>query len=378
MKIGILTLPIAENYGGILQAIALYRLLYEAGHNVVLIYKEDTDFLWKKILKIILKKIPFCDIKNLKEKCYNEQERQKRKLFHRVFIEQEIFNISRVLYTKKELENFALQEQFDAIIVGSDQVWRGLYITNWKYNKSYFLDFVDSKNTKKIAYGASFGTDYWDGKKDKAISKLLQDFIAVSVREISGIEICKNTFGYDKAVHVLDPTMLMSKDFYIKELIEKYNPNKFQKGGLLTYILDESVEKYEIVSFIKEILQNNKIHHIKAFNENQTTYSVPEWLSFFYNADFIITDSFHGCVFSIIFEKDFIAIANQARGLGRFKSLLEIFDLQDRLIFDADDLKNKNIVINKIDYTRINKILEKERKKSLNFLFDSLLANKGI
>lgn len=245
MKIGILTLPIAENYGGILQAIALYRLLHKQGHDVTLIYKEDTPFLWKEIIKSMFRKIPFYDINNFKAKYHNEQERQKRKSFHRSFVEQEIFKISEDLYTKKELENFAKKEKFDAVIVGSDQVWRGLHITNWKYNKSYFLDFV-SKNTKKIAYAASFGTGHWEGKEDKDISKLLEEFTAVSVREASGVEICRNTFGYISAEHVLDPTMLMSKEFYKKELIQKYDTSKIQKGGLLTYVLDEEKEKKKL------------------------------------------------------------------------------------------------------------------------------------
>lgn len=371
MKIGILTLPIAENYGGILQAIALYRLLYKQGHEVTLIYKEDTPFLWKEIIKSMFRKIPFCDINNFKAKYHNEQERQKRKSFHRSFVEQEIFKISEDLYTKKELENFANKEKFDAVIVGSDQVWRGLHITNWKYNKSYFLDFVDSKNTKKIAYAASFGTDHWEGKEDKDISKLLQDFTAVSVREASGVEICKNTFGYTSAEHVLDPTMLMSKEFYKNELIQKYDTNKIQKGGLLTYVLDEEKEKKEIINFVKENLQINEVHHLKGFNHNKTTYTVPEWLVSFSNADFIVTDSFHGMVFSIIFEKDFIVIANHARGLDRFVSLLSILGLENRLVFNLEDLKNKKL--DSVDYIKLNGILELKKKKSLDFLFNSLV-----
>jgi hypothetical protein len=157
-------------------------------------------------------------------------ERERRKKFHRPFIEKEIFKISQDLYTKQDLEIFAKDEKFDAIIVGSDQVWRKAYI-NDKYYKSYFLDFVDGTKTKKIAYAASFGKDYWEGKEDiDDISKLLSDFTAVSTREKSGLAICKNSFGFNDAKHVLDPTMLMDKEFYINEIISKYDTSRVSKS----------------------------------------------------------------------------------------------------------------------------------------------------
>lgn len=370
MKIGILTLPIAENYGGILQAIALYRCLYNQGHDVVLIYKETQQILWKNFVREILLKIPFHNFRNIKTNYKIEQARLQRKKFHRAFIENEIFKISEDLYAKQDLENFAKKENFDAIIVGSDQVWRKAYI-NDKYYKSYFLDFIDEAKTKKIAYAASFGKDYWEGKGDsEEISKLLKEFTAISTREKSGIDVCKNSFGFNNAKHVLDPTMLVNKNFYINEIISKYDISNISKGGLLTYVLDEEDEKKEIINFIKETLKMDKVHHLKGFNSSKTTYSVPEWLASFAYADFVVTDSFHGMVFSIIFEKDFVVIGNHDRGLDRFTSLLSLLGLEDRMVFSMEDLKHKKI--NSIDYTRVNKILEENKKSSLEFLMGAL------
>lgn len=372
MKIAILTLPITENYGGILQAIALYRLLDKEGHDVVLIYKESvaTPVSWKKILKEILIKIPFQDFKNLKENKKLNEARLERKKFHRPFIEKEIFKISEDLYTKHDLEEFAKKNNFDAVIVGSDQVWRKAYI-NDKYYKSYFLDFVDGIKTKKIAYAASFGKDEWEGKNDhKEITKLLQDFTAVSVREKSGKDICKKTFDYEKAVHVLDPTMLIGKEFYQEKIIKKYDATDTNKGGLLTYVLDEEVEKKEIIVFLQKNSGLKSVHHLKGFNTLHTTYTVPQWVASFANADFVVTDSFHGMVFSIIFEKEFVVIGNHGRGLDRFVSLLGVLGLEERLVFDVKDLEGKEI--EKIDYSRVNKILENEKKKSLDFLRGAL------
>ena len=374
MKIGILTLPIAENYGGILQAVALYRLLHAQEHEVVLIYKEFHQVWWKKLLIEILAKIPFHDYRNIKNNYKGNKARLKRKAFHRPFVENEIFNISEDLYTKKELENFAKKENFDAVIVGSDQVWRKRYI-NDAYYKSYFFDFVDGRKTKKIAYAASFGKDYWEGRGDSEdIAKLLKDFTAVSIREASGVDICKSSFGYSEAKHVLDPTLLMSKAFYVDEIISKYDTSNIPKGGLVTYVLDEAKEKKEIIELVTKNAELESVHHLKGFKRSKTIYSVPEWLASFAYADFVVTDSFHGMVFSIIFEQDFIVIGNHNRGLDRFTSLLSLIGLQERLVFGVDDLNDKKI--ESIDYDRVNKLIENEKKKSLGFLNGSLTYDK--
>ena len=370
LKIGILTLPIAEIYGGILQTVALYRYLHNQGHDVVLIYKDSYQASWKKIVKDILLNIPFHNIKNIKTNHKIKKEWQNRKSFHRSFIEREIFKISQDLYTKQDLENFVNKENFDAVIVGSDQVWRKAYI-NDKYYKSYFLDFVDGCKTKKIAYAASFGKDYWEGKDDiDYISKLLADFTAVSIREKSGVAICKNSFGFDNAKHVLDPTMLMDKEFYKNEIISKYDTSRVSKGGLLTYVLDEEDEKKQIINFVKNNLNMDKVHHLKGFNTLKTTYSVPEWLASFSNADFVVTDSFHGMVFSIIFEKDFVVIGNVGRGMDRFVSLLALLELEDRLILNKYELNNDRL--KKIDFNKVKEILNKEQKISEEFLEGTL------
>ena len=366
LKIGILTLPIAENYGGILQAVALYRYLHNQGHDVVLIYKDSYQKPLKKIVKEILLKIPFHNLKNIKTNHEKYIEYQKRKAFHRTFVEKEIFKISENLYTKEDLENFVNKENFDAVIVGSDQVWRKAYI-NDKHYKSYFLDFVDGTKTKKIAYAASFGKDYWEGKDYiDDISKLLADFIAVSTREKSGLAICKNSFGFNDAKHVLDPTMLMDKEFYINEIISKYDTSRVSKAELLTYVLDEEDEKKEIIDFVKDNLKIDKANHLKGFNSSKTTYSVPEWLASFSNADFIVTDSFHGMVFSIIFEKYFLVIGNEGRGLDRFVSLLTLLGLEDRLILNKSELNIEKL--KKIDFINVKEILNKEQKISEDFL----------
>ncbi len=373
MKIGILTLPITENYGGILQAVALYRLLHSQGHDVILINKKfyQKQVLWKKIVNAVLLKIPFHNLKQVKTNHRLHQEKLERMEFHRPFVEKEIFNISEDLYTKQNLENFVKKENIDAVIVGSDQVWRKYYIQTDIFYRNYFLDFLDASKTKKIAYAPSFGKDHWEGQNDSEdISKLLKEFTAVSVRESSGVDICKNTFNYNKAIHVLDPTMLMDKRFYKDEIIEKYKESNTNKGGLLTYVLDEAKEKKEIIEFVQKNVGIESAHPLKGFNTSDVTYSVPQWLASFANADFVVTDSFHGMVFSIIFEKEFVVIGNHERGLDRFLSLLSLLGLEDRLIFNVKDLEDKEL--KRIEYSKVNVILDDEKKNSLKFLKEAL------
>jgi hypothetical protein len=370
MKIGILTLPLADNYGGILQAIALYRLLHDNNNEVILIYKEFYPNFFKETLKKIFLNIPFIDFKNVKANNKKENLRLERKKFHRLFIENEIFKISEPLYTQKELEKYIEKENLGAVIVGSDQVWRKQYI-NDKYYKSYFLNFINNKQIKRIAYAASFGKNHWEGKNDlEDISACLKKFDGISTRELSGIDICKNSFGIDNVKHVLDPTLLIGKDFYLNEIISKYKTSNIQKGGIVTYVLDEAVEKKEIIEFMQNSLDIKKINHLKGFSNSKNLYTIPEWLSSFENADFIITDSFHGMLFSIIFEKNFLIIGNPDRGLDRFLSLLSLIELEDRLVFNLADIKNKKLI--NINYDNINKILDINKKISLNFLINSL------
>lgn len=371
LKIGILTLPIAENYGGILQAVALYRLLHNQGHDVVLIYKEtlSSEKLWKKIIKYILFKIPFHNFKNLKFNKKIVGEWQQRILLHRTFIDKEIFKISKNLITKQDLETFVKEEKLDAVIVGSDQVWRKQYI-NDKYYKSYFLDFVDSSITKKIAYSASFGRDIWEGENDRQeIAKCLAEFTAVSTRELAGVSICKESFGFESAKHTLDPTLLIGKEFYL-DMISKYDTSNILKGGLLTYVLDEADDKKQIIDFVQKELNIEKINYLKGFNDTNTIYTVPQWVSSFANAETVVTDSFHGMVFSIIFEKNFIVIGNHSRGLDRFVSLLSLLGLKDRLVFDVKDLDCREF--GSVDYCKVNEVLKENIEESLRFLYGSL------
>lgn len=372
MKIGILTLPIAENYGGILQAVALYQLLERQGHDVTLIYKAHSrsPFLVKEVIRKILLAIPGHNLFNVKVTKQNRIEWAQRRDLHLPFIQNEISKISPTLKTTAELKQYAHEKQFDAVIVGSDQVWRKAYIDD-PYYKSYFLDFIPTQsNTKKIAYAASFGKDYWEGQGDSAtISKLLSDFDGISVREASGIDICKNTFNVNGVQHVLDPTLLMGKEFYL-EMIAKYDLTNISPKKIVTYVLDENDTKKTIIEKAQQNFAclDDDIAHLRGFNKENKTYTLPEWLCSIANADFVITDSFHGMVFSIIFEKQFVVIGNHNRGLERFTSLLNMLQLEERLI----SINPEATITESIDYKRVNQLLRAQQANSEAFLTRAL------
>lgn len=344
MKIGILTLPLHTNYGGILQAYALQTVLERMGHQVF-VFNHGRKYklpLWKLPLsytKRIIKKYilgkkdtrVFAEQYHRKEYAIISQHTQK-------FIDTYINT-----YNLESFKNLRLSD-FDAIVVGSDQVWRPKYFT-YLFNASIenaFLSFARNEKIRRISYAASFGTEDWEysAEDTELCGELLRQFDVVTMREESAVILCKEKFGVE-ASHVIDPTMLLSKEDYIK-LFDVANTLK-SSGNLLTYILDGTPEKTDIINKISKekglipFRVNSKAKSPNASVEERIQPSVESWLRGFYDADFVVTDSFHACVFSIIFSKPFVVIGNQDRGMTRFESLLKMFGLENCLISSHQD-----------------------------------------
>lgn len=337
MKIGILTLPLIGNYGGVLQAYALQKILNNMGHEACLIERRNSKA--EKILKLWLNGVSFLFMRLRGRKIaftLNNKKCDSKKLYIDRFINTYI----NYKYVRSYLN--LNEKDFDAFIVGSDQIWRPIYC-NGKYNKfkifNYYLFFTRNWNIKRLSYAASFGTDKWEYTKIQTwiSKKLIKKFDAVSVREKNGVDLCKKYFDTD-AQWVLDPTMLLTRDDYIS-LFQSHNTPK-SKGSLLVYILDETSEKTQLIDKIEASLSLIPFYVNKANNKTDTNVlpSIEQWLRGFYDAKFVITDSFHACVFSILFMKPFIVYGNKSRGLSRFTSLLNMFGLNDRLVTDLKDL----------------------------------------
>jgi hypothetical protein len=289
---------------------------------------------------------------------YDYDIRNRIDKFHLKRFTKRYINSSSALRSSKDISKYAWRECFDAYVVGSDQVWREVYTFSID---EMFLSFLsDGSKAIRLAYAASFGVNdgYISKERMPKCVELLKKFVAVSVREKSAVKICEEHFGVE-AKHVLDPTMLLSIEDYIK-IFERDNTPK-SKGNLLVYILDDSDEiKQEIKSFsIHNQFIPFKVNELEKVQSKSYAYKLPSieaWLRGFYDAEFVITDSFHACVFSIIFNKPFVCIGNKNRGNARFDSLLGMFGLENRLV---DDVSKINEIINvPIDWLVVNSIFE--------------------
>lgn len=364
MRIGILTLPLHTNYGGILQAYALQTIVKRMGYEVVVLNES-------KVQKLPLYKAPLSYGKRiikkyiLNRKCRIFEEQYQNKIYPIIsqhtqrFIDTYIHCI-----TPKDLSSLNPKD-FDAIVVGSDQIWRSKYYP--KIENAY-LAFAENWNIKRLAYAASFGTDQWEYSpiQTNNCKRLVQKFDAISVRESSAVNLCRQYFGAE-AQHVLDPTMLLDKEDYIK-LFEKAKTPK-SPGNMLVYVLDETQEKTALINKVAKekgltpFRVNSQIGNLNAPLEKRIQPSVEQWLRGFYDAEFIVTDSFHACAFSILFGKPFIVYGNESRGLSRFESLLHLFSLEDRLTINSN-----NITLSDIDWSNVEKRLAYLRAQSQSFL----------
>ncbi|MCG9757473.1 polysaccharide pyruvyl transferase family protein, partial [Shewanella insulae] len=278
-------------------------------------------------------------------------------------------NVSPKLTGDSELAQYFKENRFSHIIVGSDQVWR------YKYGKeffpNFFINFDIPPETKKVAFSASFGTSKWecDAVREE-VSGYLTKFDAISLREHDGVELCSNYFGVTSPKHTCDPTLLNDISLYL-EVCQDVVVNKRK---LSTYVLDSRASVNILISDISSALDvcREDIHQFghrrsrKLRDDN-----LAEWLSVFRDSDFIITDSFHGMIFSIIFRKPFYVIVNNARGASRFESLLSLLGLTDRMIDPDIPIKIEDFNT-EVDYADIIDNLEKFIGFSKDFLHASL------
>lgn len=382
-KILILSQPLRTNYGGLLQAFALQKVLKGLGFQV---YTDNPFFLrklsFKNKLKDFLARLIYGKLKGDKKYKPLFKHYLKRKDYEYAaqnilpFIEKHI-NTTDFFEGRQKPEKEKI-ESFDCFICGSDQVWRRLYGDV----RRYFFDFLQSTDKKRFSYSASFGLDNIDEyslQEKRECKQLLKDFSAVSVREQDAIDIVKKEFSQE-AVQTLDPTLLLEKEDYLELIYRKEKRENGQKI-LFTYILDKTEEKKELTDIVsrrlqlevKDIMPKENWKTSKKINSECVFASVESWLECFENADFVLTDSFHGTVFSIIFNKPFLCIGNRDRGLTRFTSLLSLFGLEDRLIFTKKDLTG--ILLHnlyKIDFDKVNKTRTELKRQSMDFLKQNL------
>ena len=320
MKVNILTQPLFCNYGGILQNYALQQVLIKMGHEPLTVNvptrMPSKSIVWKETLKTIRNlmrrlqgayQYPFLNPHTFSVKEHELSFPQ------REFVAKYIRKADeRAPFTADTCERYPA----DVWIVGSDQVWRpwcSPYITNC------FFDFVPD-NVRKIAYAASFGTDNWeiDSTTTIKISELGKRFHEISVREESGVCLSRDVLGL-AATHVLDPTMLLSAEDYLRIISDE---PQGKESYIATYVLDLNKEKNKAIKRLS-LKYNLPLRKVGRMHRDRFD-SVESWISGIARAERVITDSFHGTVFSLIFGRPVKIMGNELRGNTRINSLLSL------------------------------------------------------
>lgn len=421
MKIGIITLQLQTNYGGVLQAFALQRVLENLGNDLEIIQLNE----------IIPEPKGLCLVRKILTRSFRRYVLHRRdvEIFRERRINREfpIVGVEFVRFFRKYMKIRYIPSfgcitpgDYTAFVVGSDQVWRPKYNRNLMNS---YLDFtwkdrgecIASKSeecransseytkpqgwdVKRVSYAVSFGSAEWeyDAKETAVAARLAGRFDALSFRELSGAINAEKHLGVDSSI-VLDPTLLLSAEDYLSVLAPDYpQPAVSDEVGktlhgndcVFEYILDRTSETLALVDEIEycfskeqDLDRRLEIRRFLAADPRGTEDiskrvqpSVESWLEGISAASLVVTDSFHACVFSILFHRPFIVLGNHRRGLSRILWLLEQFGLLDRLVVlgSSGEISQDLLNWSTIDWDRIDRRLEELRSESLDFIKKNL------
>lgn len=286
-------------------------------------------------------------------------------------------------YTYDELSE--LNHFCDSFVVGSDQLWNP-YLMSCS-GPEYFLSFVNEEKNK-VAYATSFGNiEHCNREFIAKYQPLLQKFDGISVREDYAVNMCKSDFNIS-ALQVCDPVFLCDKGNYDK--VAESSVKEYPQKYILNFLLDPNSEKVAACRYIKDKLSIEQSvnftdlqdieKHVADFEGEYVNANaeIEDLVKAYKNANFVVTDSFHGTCFAIIFNKPFISFANRQRGEKRFISLLNWLNLSERLVFDLKDVYENEELSTEIDYSRVNSIIADTRKMSLAWLNTVLQKKKTL
>ncbi len=377
-KIGIITILKTNNYGAELQAYATQAILNKLGYNAEIIdylfYKNPkakktrlskpsfNHSLKKKLIEVIYPLL--LDLKAVFKSKSLETRNMRFEEFHK-----ENTILSETYRTMDEL--YSAKKDYDVYMVGSDQVWNpGIYSSLLPYMLSFAPE-----GKKRISYASSFGVSHIQEEYQWLYKKYLTEFASISVREKNAVEMVKDLCGKE-ATWVLDPTLLLNTedwskiakpiDLAIKNYILLYELTPTPYIVKLANYFKET-RGFEIVRICKSVSAEDKDKSII----NITDAGPAEFVYLFANASMIITNSFHGTAFSINFAKEFYTIIpSKIHNNSRQRSILELFKLKERLILEETPFEN--VSKSEINYAEVGKLLEAERKKSINFLTNAI------
>ncbi len=343
MKIALLTYFAADNYGAVLQAYATIKALEQLGHEVTLVNYiiPEPPRSWLKNLLLYPKHLKL--------------ERFRRKWFKR---------LTRPYYSTAELQQDP--PKADCYLVGSDQTWNP-FISR-EMTRGFFLDFGDDK-LLRTTYAASFGMSEWEDSKwmtAEDAKRLLGRFDYISIRETSGVSLLRNKFGIKDVTQVIDPALLFPR---YDELIGTTT----QGDELVLYKLVNSTDYYEHARQVGKMLNCpiRSIGSIRRIKGIRCAYpeSLEEWMRRIASACYVITDSFHGTVISLLYRRQFIVCVGDPKRITRIQSLLALFGLEKRILLDTDSVGKMLEQLNlPIDYDIVHDKLQILRQQSYEYL----------
>ncbi|MDY5189529.1 MAG: polysaccharide pyruvyl transferase family protein [Succinivibrio sp.] len=363
MKIATLTLNGHYNYGNRLQIYALTSYIKRFGTSNNLWWSGNYNLFSKKNFSL-KEKLKFIS---------NYNNFQKQIIFNNKINAIREFKIKRFSDTKIDIKTVDINDvhianQYDYFIVGSDQIWNPLFWCNTKeYEKAMFLKFAPKE--KKIAYAASIGLESLPKHFEKIFTKNIEEIEHISVREIAGAEIIEKLTGRKVPV-VIDPTLLLSTNEWtsIEQKPVWYNNEEY----ILTYFLGDMPES--LVKFSK--FNNCRIYNLMDPDDiNLYVSSVEEFLYLVHHAKLFCTDSFHGCVFSIIFKIPFMVVKRKEKNcpnmMSRLDTLFQIFHLSSQYCDFSLSKFDFEMYLHP-DFSNVDSILKNERTKSLNFFKNAM------
>ncbi|MBQ8549935.1 MAG: polysaccharide pyruvyl transferase family protein [Clostridia bacterium] len=342
-KIGTITFHWAANYGAVLQAYALQKHLKNCGRDT-----EIIDYV--PVLTSILLRI-----QALRARDFSFWKREKK---IKKFRKKELTLSKKRYYNNSAL--FSAEDEYSAVICGSDQIWNESFAMPPKRlaNLSYFLDFAGS--AKRISYAASFGANKIPNDMVLRIKPLLERFDTLTVRENTGAEILKD-MGLDSTV-VADPTLLLTAADYSALLENRVLPDA---PRVFSYILHKNQTVCEEISAaVNKNFDSETDAHVND-------YGVYEWLSFVRDSKFLVTNSFHGTVFSLLFHTPFITVPVKGSGMNdRILTLLRSVGLEDRIAEECDQTKINELISSPIDWDAVDKKIAELSERSAKVLSD--------
>ncbi len=380
MKIGILTMNYNSNYGGILQCLALQNTLIAMGHEVEVIrFTSNKKGTLKRRMKLLFMDFSFSNFydfvyNNIRDRIFILLGKQKN-LPKSLLDKTSLFIQKNINYTElcneETIGNLVELHNYDTIVIGSDKIWGGLA----KEKLIYFGDWIPKFKGKLISYAACSSNNHIPEFNKEKIKILLEQFHAISVRDKHTYDLF-NIYPDIKKKIVLDPTLLYDYKDYITDIPkEKY---------VFVYILGHEITgghkrmleliklKYGNIKVKAVVLSNESVDIVPYADEVIYDASPSEWLSMLVHSTIVYTDSFHGIIFSLKYQKHFVAYYKEPNRATRLLDLQNRMGLEKFIVTSVDEAVDKNSITNIPEYDKINDSLNFHKNKSFAFITKAL------